>query len=306
MKILSFGSLNIDKVYSVTHFVRAGETVASQKMEEFCGGKGLNQSVALAQAGARVFHAGAVGKEDGKMLLQMLQSKGVDTSYVSQLPCPSGHAIIQVDPQGQNCILLYGGANQQITREQVERTLADFKPGDYLVLQNEINGLDMLIDLAYAKGMTIVLNPSPMSEEILRLPLHKVSYFLLNEVEAADLCGEDKSPEDCLAQLVAQFPQGKFVLTLGGQGCLYRDAHLSIHQPACPVQPVDTTAAGDTFTGYFVAGLLEGLEVRENLKRCALASAIAVSRKGASPSIPWMREVAALADSDREAPAARG
>ena len=290
MKILSFGSLNIDKVYSVTHFVRAGETVASQKMEEFCGGKGLNQSVALAQAGARVFHAGAVGKEDGAMLLQMLQSKGVDTSYVSQLPCPSGHAIIQVDPNGQNCILLYGGANQQITREQVERTLADFKPGDYLVLQNEINGLDMLMGLAYAKGMTIVLNPSPMSEEILRLPLHKVSYFLLNEVEAADLCGEDKSPEDCLDHLVAQFPQGKFVLTLGSQGCLYRDAHLSIHQPACPVQPVDTTAAGDTFTGFFIAGIAAGEDVSTALEEATKAAAIAISRKGAAPSIPSRAE----------------
>ena len=131
------------------------------------------------------------------------------------------------------------------------------------------------------------------AEEILRLPLHKVSYFLLNEVEAADLCGQDKSPEDCLSQLITQFPQGKFILTLGCQGCLYRDAHLTIHQPACPVQPVDTTAAGDTFTGFFIAGIAAGEDVSTALEEATKAAAIAISRKGAAPSIPSRAETLA-------------
>ena len=294
MKILSFGSLNLDKVYSVDHFVRAGETMSSAKLEEFCGGKGLNQSVAIARAGGEVYHAGCVGAADGGMLLDMLRSSGVDISLVQQLSCPSGHAIIQVNGDGQNCILLYGGANQQVTEAQIDDTLEKFDAGDILVLQNEISNLSYLIEAAGKKGMTIVLNPSPMTDSILSMPLQYVSYFLLNEVEAKDLCGEEAADDAYPEKLLARFPGSKIVLTLGDRGCIYRDAAQQVSYPACKVQAVDTTAAGDTFTGFFVAAIAAGLDVQTALEQATKAAAISVGRKGAAPSIPTREEMLAF------------
>lgn len=159
MKILNFGSLNLDYVYGVEHFVMAGETISSSSRDTFCGGKGLNQSVALAKAGGNVFHAGNIGAEGG-MLRDMLESAGVDTHLTKEVGVPTGHAIIQVNKKGNNCIILFGGANQQITSAQTDATLAEFSAGDYLILQNEVNMLAEIIDKAYAKGMVIFLNPS--------------------------------------------------------------------------------------------------------------------------------------------------
>ncbi len=294
MKILSFGSLNVDKVYTVDHFVRAGETLSSIRMEEFCGGKGLNQSVAAARAGGNVYHAGCVGAADGGMLLDVLRDSGVDISMVRRLSGPSGHAIIQVNQNGQNCILLHGGANQEITPQQIDETLALFQPGDMLVLQNEISNLHYLVEAAGKKGMTIVLNPSPMTPGILTLPLQYVSYFLLNEVEARDLCGEEIPEEECPAELLRRYPHSHVVMTLGSRGCIYQDAHQRISHPAYRVKAVDTTAAGDTFTGFFVAAIAAGSDVKTALEQATKAAAISVSRKGAAPSIPTREEMLAF------------
>lgn len=294
MNILSFGSLNLDKVYGVEHFVRPGETISGLSMEEHCGGKGLNQSIAIAKAGGNVWHAGCVGQADGASLLNALSESGVDVSLVRQLECPSGHAIIQVDQDGQNCILLYGGANQQVTPEQIDQTLAQFQPGDLLVLQNEINNLAYLMQAAADRGMTIVLNPSPMNETILSLPLHLVSYFLLNEVEAQELCGEDKDETQYPQLLLERFPNSRIVLTLGSRGSIYQDAHCRIEQPSYKVKAVDTTAAGDTFTGYFLASVSKGMDIAEALDKASKAAAISVSRHGASVSIPTPAEVEAF------------
>ena len=294
MKILSFGSLNLDKVYSVDHFVRAGETLPSAKLEEFCGGKGLNQSVALARAGGEVYHAGCVGAADGGALLSMLTSSGVDVSLIRRLSCPSGHAIIQVDHGGQNCILLYGGANRKVCKEQIDETLAQFDAGDLLVLQNEISNLSYLIEAAGRKGMVIVLNPSPMTAELLTMPLAYVSYFLLNEVEARFLCTEAVSEEEMPNRLLERFPSSKIVLTLGSRGCIYQDSTQRIVCPACRVKAVDTTAAGDTFTGFFVAAIAAGTDVKQALEQATKAAAIAVSRSGAAPSIPTREEMLAF------------
>ena len=159
MKILNFGSLNLDYVYRVAHSVQPGETIASSGMETFCGGKGLNQSVALARAGAEVYHAGRVG-EDGQLLIETCRQSGVHTELILQTNGKSGHTIIQVDDNGQNSILLAGGANRRITEQDVETALRAFGAGDLLLLQNEISCLPVLIERAYEKGMRVVLNPS--------------------------------------------------------------------------------------------------------------------------------------------------
>ena len=258
MKVLNYGSLNIDNVYSVDHFVRGGETLSSSKMEIFSGGKGLNQSIALAKSGAEVWHAGAVGENDGEFLLEMMKDAGVNVSLVSHVEGKTGHAIIQRDGDGQNCILLYGGANQKITREQVDQAMEHFQAGDFLILQNEINEIAYIMEKAHEKGMKIVLNPSPMDEKIGGYPLEYVDYFLLNEIEAGDICREQGEGEELLRKLSAMFPKAKIVLTLGGDGSMYKDGDLVLKQPIYRVPVVDTTAAGDTFTGFFIGGLMQG------------------------------------------------
>ncbi|MCI9643351.1 MAG: ribokinase [Oscillibacter sp.] len=297
MRALCFGSLNIDYVYQVPHFVGGGETLAAGSLSRFSGGKGLNQSIALARAGLEAWHAGAIGR-DGRFLLEELQEAGVRTGYVEVLEDVStGHAIIQRTPSGENCILLYGGANRSITREQVDRVLAGFGPGDALVLQNEISQLPYLAERAKARGMTVALNPSPMEEGLLPL-LPLADYLLLNEIEAAQLCqglgsALPEAEEDLAAALAAALPSTAVVLTLGPRGSLYADGTRLARQAAVPVRAVDTTAAGDTYTGFFLAGALEGWGVEWAMEFAAAAAAIAVTRPGAAPSIPSREEVLA-------------
>lgn len=297
MRALCFGSLNIDYVYQVPHFVGGGETLAAGALSRFSGGKGLNQSIALARAGLEAWHAGAIGR-DGRFLLEELQEAGVHTGYVEVLEDVStGHAIIQRTPSGENCILLYGGANRSITREQVDQVLAGFGPGDALVLQNEISQLPYLAERAKARGMTVALNPSPMEEGLLPL-LPLADYLLLNEIEAAQLCqglgsALPEAEEDLAAALAAALPSTAVVLTLGPRGSLYADGTRLARQAAVPVRAVDTTAAGDTYTGFFLAGALEGRGVEWAMEFAAAAAAIAVTRPGAAPSIPSREEVLA-------------
>lgn len=289
MKVLNFGSLNLDYVYSVDHMVTPGETLASYGMNVFCGGKGLNQSIALAKAGVEVYHAGLIG-EEGEILLKTCQEGGVDSRYIRKTTEKSGHTIIQVDKDGQNCILLYGGANQSITREYVDEVLSHFEKGDILLLQNEINLLDYIINQAYEKGMMIILNPSPYNEKLDSCDFKKISMLLLNEVEGAQVTGE-KDEKKILVRLKELYPDMQVVLTLGKDGSVYQYKDQVYRQGIFSVQAVDTTAAGDTFTGYFISSILEGMPVEEGLKLAAKASAIAVSREGATASIPVKAEV---------------
>ena len=294
MKILNYGSLNIDYTYSVDHFVRGGETMSSEEMHVFSGGKGLNQSIALSKSGAEVWHAGAIGTGDGDFLIRQLKEAGVNTEYISVLDGKTGHAIIQKAKDGGNCILLFGGANQQITREMVDGVMDHFEKGDYLVLQNEISEIGYIMERAREKGMVLVFNPSPMDDKISTYPLEYVDYFLLNEIEAGDICGEQGSGEELLQKLSDKFPESKIVLTLGGDGSLYRDGQRILTQGIYKVPVADTTAAGDTFTGFLIGGLVQGLDAGEALALAAKAAAIAVSRPGAAPSIPSREEVEAF------------
>lgn len=292
MKTLCFGSLNIDNVYHVPHFVARGETLAASELNVFSGGKGLNQSIALSRAGLEVFHAGAIG-EDGRFLLEELKASGVDTRYTAVLDgIKTGHAIIQKGADGDNCILLYGGANQQITREQIEETLENFGEGDLLVVQNEISELHYLVNKAKERKMLAALNPSPMEMSLLPL-LSRVDYLILNEIEASQFLGlaEPGYPDTMLDELIRRFPAVTIALTLGKYGSIYASGSERIRQSAIPVQAVDTTAAGDTFTGFLLAGLFTNNDPKWAMEYAARAAAIAVTRLGAAPSIPSRDEV---------------
>jgi ribokinase len=291
MKVLNYGSLNIDYVYLVDHFVRAGETLDSQKLELFCGGKGLNQSIALKKSGIDVWHAGAVGENDSDMLIDLLDHTGVNTEYIRKKPGSSGHAIIQKAINGENCILLYGGANQNITKSEVDETLEHFSKGDFIILQNEISEIGYIMTKAHNKGMKIVFNPSPMNRNIATYPIHLVDYFMLNEVEGMELTRGSEANIQLINQLGEMFPNAKITLTLGENGSIYRDCDVLLNQPIYQVKAVDTTAAGDTFTGFFIGAIISGEATDKALDIASKASAITVTREGAGSSIPTRDEV---------------
>ena len=294
MKVLNIGSMNLDLVYRVDHIVQPGETEASVSMNTFLGGKGMNQSVALAKAGVEVYQGGMIG-EDGQPFLDACAEYGVRADFIRKVEGKSGHAVIQIDSSAQNCILLYGGANQMLTEAYVDEVLSHFGSGDILLLQNEVNLLPYIVEKAYEKGMQIALNPSPFNEKLSAVDMTKISIFLLNEVEGNQVTGLTV-PEEIIVKMQEMFPHARIVLTLGKDGAVYADGEERFFQPIFPVKAVDTTAAGDTFTGYFLAGLVEGAPMETILKRSAKASSIAVSRAGAVPSIPYRDEVmAALA-----------
>lgn len=292
MKVLNFGSMNIDYVYSVEHFVKKGETISSRGLEVFSGGKGLNQSIALAKADVEVYHAGQIG-EDGKFLLDILKEAGVHTEYIKiSKENRTGNAIIQNDASGDNCIILYGGANRSITRAYVDEVLEGFSAGDYLLLQNEINEIAYIMQRAKEKNMHIFFNPSPMEDSILTYPLEYVDCFLLNEVEAEKLSErEGAGAMDMLHVLREKFPMAEIVLTLGEKGSILVDGDNLYKAEAKRVKAIDTTAAGDTYTGYFISGIYHGLDKERILELSSMAAAIAVTKKGAANSIPKMSEV---------------
>lgn len=259
MKILNFGSLNIDYVYEVEHFVRKGETLSSDNLRVSSGGKGLNQSIALSRAGVQVYHAGIIGT-DGIFLKEILEEAGVDTKYVAiSNEIRTGNAIIQNDIHGDNCIILYGGANQAMTRDYIDRVLEHFSENDWLLLQNEINELPYIVDSAHKKGMHIVLNPSPMDDKIFEINLSHIHCFILNEIEARDLVNMEGDDMEVLQKVQETFPHAEIVLTLGEKGAVYQGKEGCITQDKYPAVVVDTTAAGDTFTGYYLSGILNFL-----------------------------------------------
>ncbi|MCD8083376.1 MAG: ribokinase [Clostridiales bacterium] len=294
MKIISFGSLNIDRVYQVSQFVRPGETILAQKLEFCVGGKGLNQSIAASKAGVPTIHAGAVG-EDGAFLTDYLRDSGVDISRIAVLPGASGHAVIQVDSQGRNCIIVFGGANQQLSTEYIDSVLeAEGERGDIVLLQYETNHVPYIIRRAHEMGLRVAFNPSPIPERLEELPLDCVDFFILNEVEGAHISGiREENPDfrAVLSALAEKYPSAVIVLTIGSEGSLCKAGDEVITQDIFRVSAVDTTAAGDTFCGYFLAGYCRGLSLQDCMRNAAAASAIAVSRMGAAPSIPCMQEV---------------
>lgn len=290
-KILNFGSLNLDYVYNVPHFVTAGETLSSYNMEVICGGKGLNQSVALSRAGAEVYHAGKIGV-NGNILKEMLEQNNVNTTYLLTDASENGHAIIQVEKSGQNCILLFSGSNGKVYENEIDACLKGFNKGDYIVLQNEISNVPYIIEKAYEKGLFVVLNPSPITDNILSYPIDKVSLLILNEVEGKALTNED-DPQKIIDVLLTKYKGIKVLLSLGTKGSVYAADSKRIKVGIFKAKAVDTTAAGDTMLGFFTALISKGTDEKEALILATKASALAVSKKGAAPSIPTLEEAKA-------------
>ncbi len=290
MKVYNFGSLNIDKVYQVSHHVQSGETISAKNYNEFLGGKGLNQSIALAKAGATVLHVGTIGP-DGKIFVSTLNEAGVDTTLIKEVETASGHAIIQVNDEGNNSIVIYGGANQLLEKERIDEVFKQITSDDLILLQNEISNIDYIIDRAYEASIPVALNFSPVDEGLLALDLNKITYLFVNEIEA-QLAAKVDHLTDALLVLTQRYPNLQVVMTLGEEGAVYGHAGSEeVKQAARIVPVVDTTGAGDTFTGYFLASLAQQASIADSLKMGCYASGIAITRAGASPSIPTLQEV---------------
>ena len=290
MKILNFGSINIDYVYSVPHIVSPGETISSSRLESFPGGKGANQSVALSKAGLEVFHAGKIGT-DGEWILEKLQEYGVVTELVRIGKEPSGQAIIQVTDNGDNSIILYKGCNHLIDEKYIDHVLSFFNKGDILILQNEINNLDKIINSASDKELYICFNPAPYTSEINDLMLQKINFFVLNEIEGSCLTGGESDPVEILNKLSVKFPDAEIVLTLGEKGVLACHRNTQYKVEITPLKAVDTTGAGDTFIGYYIYGRSKMMNIQKSLELACRASSITVTRKGAMDSIPYVNEL---------------
>jgi len=287
--VLCLGSLNIDYTYRVAHLVRPGETLAAEQVLRGAGGKGLNQSLALACAGAAVWHVGGIGA-DGRWLRELLAEAGVNVDGVATFETGTGHAIIQVAETGENAIVLFPGANQLVSTQQMADAVERTPAGGFFLTQNETNGVPDALRLAKAHGLTVVFNPAPMTPLVRVYPLQAVDYLIVNEAEAVELSGE-KDWQGAARQLAQRYPQAVVVVTAGVAGAVAWADGQAITVPAVRVQAVDTTGAGDVFVGYLVAGLARGLALREALRLAASAAALSVTRLGAAASIPVAAEV---------------
>ena len=270
----------------MTSLAGPGETVAAKSYDIFPGGKGLNQSLAAAKAGAEVAHAGAIGK-DATWLLELLQSAGVNVDQVQVLEGASGHALIQVNDAGENSIVINGGTNRALTRDYIDGVLDTVGPEDWLLLQNEINELEYVLAQAAHKSLRVAFNIAPPDERIRGYSMDAVRLFVLNLHEAAALTGK-ATKDDVMAALQHDYPQAASVLTLGSSGLHYLAQGGAAFEflPAHPVSPVDETAAGDSFTGYLLAELSVGARFADALALASAAGALAVTAAGAASSIP--------------------
>lgn len=294
MNILSFGSLNLDYVYRVQHIVRGQETIPSVDRSVFCGGKGLNQSAA-AYAGCpprsevRVFHAGCIGK-DGAMLTDALRGVGVDTRFVRTVDEPTGHAIIQVSDDGENAIIVHGGANHAITESDIIKTIDFFDKGDIILLQNEISATPRIMEVASDSGGRIFFNAAPCDAEVRRYPLALVHTLIVNEIEGGVIAGKTE-PNDIIDTVIAEYPHIEIIVTIGAKGALYGCGTTRYHASAHAVEVVDTTAAGDTFVGYYAALVAHGHRPHKAMEVACCAASLSTTNPGALPSIPQYTEV---------------
>lgn len=300
MSVLSFGSLNIDKLYVVPRLARKGETIRAESYIVSPGGKGLNQSIALAKADCKVIHFGAVGAADGEFLVNTLKEcENIDTSHILRIgPVPSGHAVITLDQNADNSIVVYGGANRLLSRDYILSCLELGKPGDIVLLQNETNYTDFIISEAYDRGFDVCFNPSPITKELLSYPIRKAEYLILNETESYALAGGKFPENELLFKLQTIFPETNIVLTLGEKGAVFarkkEEGGERIYQDSFKVNAVDTVGAGDTFTGYFLSSITKNRSIRHSLKLACAAAAVCVTKTGSAYSIPDIKEVKAF------------
>ncbi|WP_293573608.1 ribokinase [Phaeobacter sp.] len=285
MTIWNLGSINADMIYALPHMPQPGETLAAEGLEQFLGGKGANMSVAAARAGSHVCHLGAVGR-DGDWAVTRLLEYGVDTRHIARLETSTGPAIIAVDPTGENQIILLPGANRMISADQIGAALSSANAGDILVMQNETNMQAEAAKMGRDLGLKVAYAAAPFDVDAVQAVLPYLDYLFLNEVEA-----------DQLQQATGQAPDAlgvaDVIVTLGAKGARHFDTRAGTVKEvaAHKVVPVDTTGAGDTFTGYVLSSLDRGLPIEQAMSQANRAAALMVMRKGTADVIPDLKDV---------------
>ena len=294
-RIITLGSLNLDFTYQLPKPLEVGETLSSLSYRCGAGGKGANQSIAAARAGAEVYHAGRIGS-DGTLLRRTLADSGVRLDFLEEVETPTGHAVVLINDAGDNSIVLFGGANMRIAEEQISRSIQSMERGDFLLLQNEISRMGEIMEAADGAGLRIFFNPAPMNERVFSYPMELVDTLIVNEIEGAGLAGADpeSGPEQVIRSLRTKYPAANLLMTLGASGAMYlgHSEEREVFVPASSVgKVVDTTAAGDTFIGYFLAETALGASPETAMKTAAAASGLCVGRLGAADSIPFRHEL---------------
>ncbi|MEN5046650.1 ribokinase [Pseudomonas koreensis] len=298
--VVVIGSLNMDLVTRAPRLPKGGETLIGHSFATVSGGKGANQAVAAARLGARVAMVGCVGNDDyGVQLREALLAEQIDCQAVSTVEDSSGVALIVVDDNSQNAIVIVAGANGAMTPAVIDRFDAVLQAADVIICQLEIPDATVghALKRARALGKTVILNPAPASRPLPADWFAAIDYLIPNESEASALSGLPvdslQSAESAANQLIAM-GAGKVIITLGAQGSLFANGKGFEHFPAPKVQAVDTTAAGDTFVGGFAAALASGKSEAEAIRYGQIAAALSVTRAGAQPSIPTMSDVQAF------------
>lgn len=292
IKLLVYGSINIDLNFSLDHIAKKGETISSKELKVSAGGKGANQASGLSKALGerdRVYLAAKTG-EEAKWILDKLNSYGVNTDYVYYSKKGSGRAIIQLDKNGDNSIILYGGGNLDIERREIDEVFSHFNEGDWLIINAEINNLDLVFSKAKERNMKIAINPSPITKEILSLPLEAADLIILNEIEGGEITKGGKGEKEILKLLESRFKSSLIVLTLGENGAWASYNNKRYYQEAFKVKAIDTVGAGDTFLGYFISSIVLGYSIKDALRRASFSSSLAIQKRGAMDSIPTKEE----------------
>ncbi|SHH60843.1 ribokinase [Marivita hallyeonensis] len=285
MTVFNLGSINADLFYDVPHLIAPGETLAATRHFRGLGGKGANMSVAVARAASRVVHIGAVGA-DGRWAVDRLLEYGVDTRHIVEVDDPTGHAIIMVASDGENAILIHPGANHAVTETHIADALTEATEADTFLFQNEISSQVAGATQASARGMRVVYAAAPFDAQAVKAVLPLLDALVMNEVEARQL-------SDAIGVSLTDLPVRDIIVTLGADGCRWLNTDTGEDQtfPAIPVTPVDTTGAGDTFTGYLVAALDRGMPMEQAISLGQQAGAIMVTRHGTADVIPDLKDV---------------
>lgn len=283
MAIWNLGSINVDTVFSLPHMPSPGETLSSTARNVFLGGKGTNMSVAAARASAIVHHIGAVG-DDGEWTVDRLMEYGVDTRFIARVDEDTAQAMIMVDPKGENIVILHPGANVAIPQAILQEAMAEAQTGDWLLIQNETNLQRTAATLGKQMGLQVAYAAAPFDADRVKAVLPYLNLLFLNAVEAAQLeQATGKRPQDLGVRDV--------IITLGGDGADWFGPEGHRHFDAVPVTPVDTTGAGDTFTGYVLAGLDRGHPMAQAINLATRAAALMVTRHGTADVIPDLKEL---------------
>ena len=296
-KIIVIGSSNVDMVVRTSHLPAPGETILGGEFFMNQGGKGANQAVAIKRLGGNLIFMAKLGNDVlGRQSVGYFKKEGIDTRYIDlDEDSASGVALISVDDHAENSIVVASGANMLLNEQDVDKMLEEMCEGDILLMQLEIplQTVEYAARKAFGKGVKVVLNPAParsLPKELFRhlymVTPNRIEAEMLTGIKIANDADVEKVAEEICAMGVKNV-----IITLGSKGCLIREEGVSYRIDAFKVEPVDTTAAGDTFNGALCVGLSEGMDLKQAAVMASKASSIAVTRMGAQSSIPYREEL---------------